>query len=58
MAATAAFGLLRRQLLLLAGSATAVLLVCDAWFDLTTVQPAERWPRGFVSLTTISSRNE
>lgn len=43
MAATATFGLLRRQLLILTGSATAVLLVCDAWFDLMTVQPAERW---------------
>ncbi|WP_235892622.1 hypothetical protein [Mycolicibacterium hodleri] len=43
MAATAVFGLLRRQLLIITGPATAVLLMCDAWFDLMTVQPDDRW---------------
>ena len=36
MASTAVLGLLRRQLLILTGFTTGVLLVCDAWFDVTT----------------------
>ena len=35
MASTAVLGLLRRQLLILTGFTTGVLLVCDAWFDIT-----------------------
>jgi hypothetical protein len=36
MAATAVLGWLRRQLLLLTGFTTGVLLICDAWFDIMT----------------------
>lgn len=43
MAATAVLGYLRRQLLLLTAFTTGVLLICDAWFDLMTAGPAERW---------------
>ncbi|MFT4044376.1 MAG: hypothetical protein QM673_14560 [Gordonia sp. (in: high G+C Gram-positive bacteria)] len=43
MAATAVLGWLRRQLLVLTGFATGVLLVCDAWFDVMTASPADRW---------------
>lgn len=35
-AATAFFGFLRRQLLVLSAFVTGVLLICDAWFDVTT----------------------
>ena len=41
-AATAVLALLRRQLVVLSGFATGVLLVCDAWFDVTTAGPDER----------------
>lgn len=43
MAATALLGLLRRQMLVLAGFTTGVLLVCDAWFDIMTAAPGDRW---------------
>ena len=43
MASTAVLGLLRRQLLILTGFTTGVLLVCDAWFDMMTAAPADRW---------------
>jgi hypothetical protein len=36
MAATAVFGMLRRQVMLLTAFATGILLICDAWFDLMT----------------------
>jgi hypothetical protein len=35
-AATALLGLLRRQLVVLAAFTSGVLLLCDAWFDVTT----------------------
>lgn len=40
---TAAFGLLRRQLLVLSAFGTGLLLVCDAWFDVLTAAPDDRW---------------
>ena len=43
MAATALLGLLRRQLLVLTAFTTGVLLICDAWFDLMTAGPEDRW---------------
>lgn len=43
LAATAILGLLRRQLLLLTAFASGILLVCDAWFDVMTAAPADRW---------------
>jgi hypothetical protein len=43
MVSTAVFGLLRRQLLVLAAFTTGVLLVCDAWFDVMTAAPEDRW---------------
>src|SRR4051812_29717054 len=43
MAATAVLGLLRRQLLVLTAFTTGILLVCDAWFDVMTAAPADRW---------------
>jgi hypothetical protein len=43
MAATAVLGWLRRQLLLLTAFASGVLLICDAWFDIMTAGPDERW---------------
>lgn len=43
LGATAVFGWLRRQLLFLTGFASGVLLVCDAWFDVMTSQPGDRW---------------
>lgn len=42
-ASTAVLGLLRRQLLILTGVTTGVLLVCYAWFDVMTAAPADRW---------------
>ena len=44
MAVTAVLGLLRRQLLVLTAFTTGVLLICDAWFDVMTAAPADRWP--------------
>lgn len=43
MAATAVLGLLRRQLLVLTAFTTGILLVCDAWFDVMTAAPSDRW---------------
>ena len=43
MVATAVLGYLRRQLLVVTAFATGVLLVCDAWFDVMTAAPADRW---------------
>jgi hypothetical protein len=42
-ALTAIFSLLRRQLLVLFAYGTGVLLVCDAWFDVMTATPSDRW---------------
>ena len=42
-ALTAVLGLLRRQLLVLAAFGTGVLLICDAWFDVMTASPSDRW---------------
>ncbi len=44
MGVTAVLGLLRRQLLVLTAFTTGVLLICDAWFDVMTSAPADRWP--------------
>jgi hypothetical protein len=43
MLATAVFGYLRRQVLLLAAFTAGVLLICDAWFDLMTAGPDDVW---------------
>jgi hypothetical protein len=43
IAATAVLGLLRRQLLVLTAFTTGILLICDAWFDVMTASPADRW---------------
>ena len=42
-ALTAVLGLLRRELLVLAAFGTGVLLICDAWFDVMTASPGDRW---------------
>jgi hypothetical protein len=42
-ALTAVLGLLRRQLLVLSAFGTGVLLICDAWFDVMTAAPNDRW---------------
>jgi hypothetical protein len=44
MVATVVLGLVRRQLLILAAFTTGVLLTCDAWFDVMTAAPTDRWP--------------
>lgn len=41
-ATTAVLGLLRRQVIVLSAFATGVLLICDAWFDVTTAGPHDR----------------
>jgi hypothetical protein len=43
MASTALLGLLRRQLLVLTAFTTGILLICDAWFDVMTAAPDDRW---------------
>jgi hypothetical protein len=43
MATTAVLGLLRRQLLILTAFTTGIMLICDAWFDVMTAAPADRW---------------
>jgi hypothetical protein len=43
MAATAYLGSRRRVLVVLTGFATAVLLICDAWFDVNTAGPDDIW---------------
>lgn len=42
IAATAIFGYLRRQMLVVTAFATGVLLVCDAWFDVMTAHSDDR----------------
>lgn len=41
-AMTALFGLLRRQMVILTAFASGVLLLCDAWFDITTANSHDR----------------
>jgi hypothetical protein len=41
MVATAVLGWLRRQLVVLPGFTTGVLLICDAWFDIMTASPSQ-----------------
>jgi ABC-type phosphonate transport system ATPase subunit len=43
IASTALLGLLRRQLLVLTAFTTGILLICDAWFDMMTAAPDDRW---------------
>jgi hypothetical protein len=43
MVATAVLGWLRRQLVILPGFTTGVLLICDAWFDIMTAGPSQIW---------------
>lgn len=43
LATTAVLGLLRRQLLILTAFTSGVLLICDAWFDIMTAAPDDRW---------------
>jgi hypothetical protein len=43
IAATALLGYLKRQLVVLTAFTTGVLLVCDAWFDIMTAAPRDRW---------------
>lgn len=42
-ALTATLGLLRSQLVVLSAVGTGVLLACDAWFDVLTAGPSDRW---------------
>jgi hypothetical protein len=42
-AATALLGWLRRQLLILTGFASGVLLLCDTWFDVMTASRGDLW---------------
>jgi hypothetical protein len=53
MAATAVLGLLRRQLVLLPGFTTGVLLICDGRFDLMTAGPSQFW----MSVLTVTLGN-
>jgi hypothetical protein len=43
IATTAVLGYLRRQLLVFSAFTTGVLLICDAWFDVMTAEPADMW---------------
>src|SRR5271156_4561234 len=43
MVATAVLGWLRRELVILPGFTTGVLLICDAWFDIMTAGPGQMW---------------
>jgi len=43
MVATAVLGWLRRELVILPGFTTGVLLICDAWFDVMTAAPGQVW---------------
>ena len=43
MAATAYLGSRRRVLVVLTAFATAVMLICDAWFDINTAGPDDVW---------------
>jgi hypothetical protein len=42
-ATTAVLGWFRRQLLILTSFASALLLLCDAWFDVTTASSRDIW---------------
>jgi hypothetical protein len=53
MIATAVLGWLRRELVILPGFTTGVLLVCDAWFDIMTAGPHQVW----VSVSTAALIN-
>jgi hypothetical protein len=50
IAATAVLGILRRQLVMLTGFATGVLLICDGWFDWMT---SNRGDVGWATLTAL-----
>jgi hypothetical protein len=50
MAATAYLGARRRLLIVLTAFATAVMLICDAWFDVTTAGPDDIWLSVVVAL--------
>jgi hypothetical protein len=50
IAATAVLGILRRQMVMLTGFATGVLLICDAWFDWMTSNRADV---GWATLTAL-----
>jgi hypothetical protein len=52
MVATVVLGLLRRQLLILAAFTTGVLLACDAWFDVMTAAPEDRWASVLTAILT------
>jgi hypothetical protein len=41
-ASTAVLGVLRRELVVLTAFASGVLLLCDAWFDITTANAHDR----------------
>jgi hypothetical protein len=56
MAVTAVLGLLRRQLLVLTAFTTGVLLICDAWFDVMTAAPADRWPSVLTAVLGLDHR--
>jgi hypothetical protein len=43
LTATAVLALLRRQLLILTAFTSGVLLISDAWFDVITAAPIDRW---------------
>jgi hypothetical protein len=43
MIVTAVLGWLRRELVILPAFTTGVLLICDAWFDIMTAGPGQRW---------------
>ncbi|MFZ0716649.1 hypothetical protein [Mycobacterium sp.] len=43
MIATAVLGWLRREVVILPGFTTGVLLICDAWFDIMTAGPGQVW---------------
>jgi hypothetical protein len=43
MIATAVLGWLRRELVILPGFTTGVLLICDACFDIMTAGPGQMW---------------
>jgi hypothetical protein len=43
MISTAVLGWLRRELVILPGFTTGVLLICDAWFDIMTAGPGQVW---------------
>jgi hypothetical protein len=53
MIATAVLGWLRRQLVVLPGFTTGVLLICDGWFDIMTAGPDQLW----ISVLTVALGN-